>query len=273
MKQPLVSVCIPTFQHKFFIADCLESVLAQKTAFDFEIILGEDDSTDGTREICQEYAARYPEKIRLFLRKDQDKIPILGRKSGRINYLENFREARGKYIAMLDGDDCWVRSDKLQKQVEKLEKNPEAFLCSSNFLDGPRLNQILSSSETSDQEFTFYPKASLTKVSYLGHVSNWVLRNNLSEFLASNAAHKGPILDLLLFSFIKKKGGIIHWSAPSSFYRTNEKSYHVNKLSNSRHLELFWSSWYQFKDIHRNPIQFIRFLGYLVKKHFGRNPD
>ncbi|WP_051287120.1 glycosyltransferase family 2 protein [Algoriphagus mannitolivorans] len=266
MKQPLVSVCIPTFQHKSFIEQCLDSVLAQNTNFDFEIILGEDDSTDGTRVICQEYAAKYPDKIRIFLRKDQDKIPLLGRKSGRINYLENFRAAQGKYIAMLDGDDCWVRLDKLQKQVEMLEKNPEAFLCSSEFLDGPRLNQKLSSSETPDEEFTFYPKAALTKVSYLGHVSNWVFRNNLSEFLTSNAALKGPILDLLLFSFFKKKGGIIHWSAPSSFYRTNEKSYHVNKLSKSRHRELLWSSWYQFRDIHRNPIQFIRFLGYLGKK-------
>lgn len=201
-EQPLVSVCIPAFQHASFISECLDSVLAQQTNFAFEIILGEDDSKDGTRKICQRYSSQYPEKIRLFLRKDKDKISLLGRKSGRTNYLENFRSANGKYIAMLDGDDCWLSKDKLQKQVELLEDNPDAFLCSSEYL---------MSSKTPEKDLSgqftftsiFFSKNRLDTISYSGHVSNWMFRNDLGEFLSSSATRKGPILDLLLFSYFK----------------------------------------------------------------------
>ena len=80
---PVISVCVQTYQHKNYIRQCLDSVLSQKTNFPFEIILGEDDSTDGTREICLEYAAKHPDLIRLFLRSEKDKIYIDGRKTGR----------------------------------------------------------------------------------------------------------------------------------------------------------------------------------------------
>src|ERR1044071_8468227 len=99
---PLVSVCIQTYQHAPFIKDCLESVLAQKTNFPFEIIVGEDDSTDGTRDICRQYAIANPETIRLFLREEKDRIYIKGEKTGRFNLLNNLAAAKGKYIAMLD---------------------------------------------------------------------------------------------------------------------------------------------------------------------------
>jgi len=64
---PVVSVCVQTYQHVNYIKKCLEGILMQKTKFKFEIILGEDDSKDGTRDICIDYAKKYPDKIRLFL--------------------------------------------------------------------------------------------------------------------------------------------------------------------------------------------------------------
>lgn len=127
--KPVVSVCIPTYQHVKYIAQCLDSVLCQKTTFPFEIIIGEDDSTDGTREICRRYAQQHPDKIRLFLRKEEEKISINGKKTGRYNILQNFKEANGKYIAMLDGDDYWCDENKLQKQVAFLEAHPDHALC------------------------------------------------------------------------------------------------------------------------------------------------
>lgn len=126
---PLVSVCIPTYQHVKYIAQCLDSVLRQKTGFPFEIIIGEDDSTDGTRQLCHQYAAQHPDKIRLFLRKEEEKISINGKKTGRYNIIQNFKEAKGKYIAMLDGDDYWCDDYKLQKQVEFLEAHPDYAIC------------------------------------------------------------------------------------------------------------------------------------------------
>ena len=123
---PLVSVCIQTFNHKNYITECLDGILNQKTTFDFEIILGEDESTDGTREICIQYHQKFPEKINLFLRSRKDVIYINSQPTGRYNFLENLKASSGKYIAICPGDDYWKDPLKLQKQVEFLESNEEA---------------------------------------------------------------------------------------------------------------------------------------------------
>jgi glycosyltransferase involved in cell wall biosynthesis len=84
---PLVSVVVPTYQHAAYIAECLEGILMQRTDFPVEILLGEDDSSDGTRAICQHYATMHPGRIRLFLRSRKDVIHINGTATGRANLL------------------------------------------------------------------------------------------------------------------------------------------------------------------------------------------
>lgn len=130
--EPLVSICITTYQHSSYIEECLQSVLEQQTVFPFEIIIGEDESTDGTREICKEYAEKYPDKIRLFLRSRKDVRYINGNPTGRFNFLETLKAARGKYIAYCDGDDYWTDNNKLQKQFDYMEERPEVSLCFHN---------------------------------------------------------------------------------------------------------------------------------------------
>lgn len=127
--QPLLSVCVQTYQHNNYIKDCLDGILLQEASFSYEIIIGEDESTDGTREICVEYAKKYPDKIRLFLRSRKDVIYINGNPTGRFNLMENFKAAKGKYIALCDGDDYWTDPKKLQKQVNILEANPDYSIC------------------------------------------------------------------------------------------------------------------------------------------------
>ncbi len=126
---PLVSVCVMTYQHVNFIKQCLDGILMQKTNFDYEILLGEDESTDGTRDICIEYAERYPEKIKLFLHKRENVIYINNRPTGRFNFVYNLINAKGKYIAMCEGDDYWTDPLKLQKQVDFLEARPDYSAC------------------------------------------------------------------------------------------------------------------------------------------------
>ena len=131
--QPLVSVIIITYNHKLYIKQCLDSILMQQTQFDFEIVLGDDESTDGTRDICIEYAERYPEKIRLFLHHRENNITVHGNPTGRFNYLYNFNQSRGKYIAVCEGDDYWTDPFKLQKQVDFLESHPNYTFCWTRF--------------------------------------------------------------------------------------------------------------------------------------------
>lgn len=132
--QPLVSVSVPTYQHSRYISECLDGILMQQTSFPIEIIIGEDGSTDGTREICEKYAIKHQDKIRLFNR--DRKLSQYVDKEGhvtRFNGIWNRMSARGKYIAMCEGDDYWTDPLKLQKQVNILESNPEYGLIHTNF--------------------------------------------------------------------------------------------------------------------------------------------
>jgi len=115
--QPLVSIRTTTFQQKDFIVNCIEGILMQKTNFSFEYIIGEDFSTDGTREIVFEYAKKYPDIIRV-ITADYN----VGMKANGIRCDQKYR---GKYIAICEGDDSWIDPYKLQKQVDYLESNPE----------------------------------------------------------------------------------------------------------------------------------------------------
>lgn len=126
---PLVSIVCVTYNHVDYISKALEGCLAQECDFHFELLVGEDESTDGTREICQRLVKDHPDRIRLFLRSRKDVMYIMGRPTGRANLLHLFAEARGKYIAICEGDDYWTDPLKLQKQVDLLEAHPDVAIC------------------------------------------------------------------------------------------------------------------------------------------------
>lgn len=128
-KNPVISICVQTYQHKNFISECLDGILAQKVDCDYEILLGEDESTDGTREICIDYAKKHPDKIRLFLHKRENQIKVLGQPSSNFNALYNLYNSKGKYVAFCEGDDVWADPLKLQKQFEFLEMNSNYSIC------------------------------------------------------------------------------------------------------------------------------------------------
>ena len=120
---PRVSVSIITYNHRDYIARALDSVLRQKTNFPYEIIVGDDCSSDGTQDILRAYQRRYPEKIQLVLHPKR----YVG-VAGRLNNITNLYACRGEYIAMLDGDDYWISPNKLQKQVDFLDQHPDYAL-------------------------------------------------------------------------------------------------------------------------------------------------
>lgn len=118
MPKPTVSIFMLTYNQEHFIAQTIESVLMQKANFDYQLVIGEDCSTDKTRSICEEYANQFPDKIKL--------LPSLEKNIGLIaNYMRTIKECDGKYIAICDGDDYWIDEFKLQKQVAFLENNPD----------------------------------------------------------------------------------------------------------------------------------------------------
>ena len=128
-KEPLVSVCIQTYNQENYISKCIESVLAQKTNFQFEILLADDDSDDKTSSICWKYAQNHREEIRYFRHSRKNNIEVLGKNSANFITLYNFFSARGKYIAICEGDDYWGDTFKLQKQFDFMVSNPNYSIC------------------------------------------------------------------------------------------------------------------------------------------------
>ncbi len=126
---PLVSILVPTYQHAQFIDTCIRSILAQRTDFGFEVIIGEDGSTDGTLHICEGLAAEWPSTIKLIKRSRKDVMYILGRPTGRANLLQLLREAKGEFVAFCEGDDHWIDQGKLQRQVDSLRSDAAAVGC------------------------------------------------------------------------------------------------------------------------------------------------
>lgn len=116
-KEPIVSVRMSTYNHEPYIAQAIEGVVTQETEYPFELIIGEDCSTDRTREIVFEYQKKYPDIIRVIA---WDKNVGM-RKNGRRAYMA----CRGKYIAICEGDDYWHHPGKLQKQIDFLENHPD----------------------------------------------------------------------------------------------------------------------------------------------------
>jgi Glycosyl transferase family 2 len=118
-----LSVAMITYNHARFIRQAIESVLAQKVNFDYEIVIGEDCSTDGTRAIVTDLSRRYPSRI----------VPLLRKRNlgGPRNFLGTLATCRGQYLALLEGDDYWICTNKLQKQVDFLDAHPNWNICCS----------------------------------------------------------------------------------------------------------------------------------------------
>jgi glycosyltransferase involved in cell wall biosynthesis len=136
MKIPLVSVCCAAYNHEQFIKECLDGFLMQKTNFVFEILINDDASTDNTASIIKEYEKKYPDIIKPIYQKENQYS-----KEGNVYPRFNFPRAKGKYIAICDGDDYWTDPLKLQQQVDFLEVNSQyALTCggyiSKNLLTG-----------------------------------------------------------------------------------------------------------------------------------------
>ncbi len=116
-----LSVSMTAYNREKFIVQAIESVLMQEVNFDYEIVIGEDCSTDKTRDIILSYQEKYPDKINLLLNKKN-----LGLNK---NFVSIIQSCKGEYIALIDDDDYWTSPKKLQKQVDFLDANPECTVC------------------------------------------------------------------------------------------------------------------------------------------------
>jgi glycosyltransferase involved in cell wall biosynthesis len=151
-KSPILSIIIPTYNHENYIVKALDSVFMQKCDYDFEILVGEDCSTDNTRAVLKEYEQNHPDKrLKVFYREsNMSKLPVG-------NSLDLKMRCKGKYIIALEGDDFWTDDRKLQKQIDFLENNPEYIAVAHNCVVVGEDNEPNGEEypECKDTEYTF----------------------------------------------------------------------------------------------------------------------
>jgi glycosyltransferase involved in cell wall biosynthesis len=121
LPEPKVSVCFITYNHEPYVRSALESVLAQRTAFPYEIVVGDDCSTDATVDIIEKYRSQRPETIRI--------LPTDRNVGVTANFARTITACRGQYVAILEGDDLWTDPEKLAIQVDYLDRHPESVMC------------------------------------------------------------------------------------------------------------------------------------------------
>ena len=126
--EPLVSIDCITYNHEAYIRDALEGFLMQKTDFTFEVLIHDDASTDQTANIIRKYEKKYPDIIKPIYQKDNQYS-----KGIQISRQFQYPRARGKYIAICEGDDYWIDPYKLQKQVDFLEAHHDYGFIHCNF--------------------------------------------------------------------------------------------------------------------------------------------
>jgi len=239
-----LSVCLITFNHKRFIAQALEGALAQKANFHYEIVVGDDCSLDGTREIAIGYQQRYPSKIRLAL-------PERNLGTNR-NLAQTLRACRGQYIALLEGDDYWTCSTKLQEQVDFLDAYTECAICfhavkvfyedgSSTPRKSPRFGfKKISTLEDLLTRGNFMPTCSIVfRNGLFGELPDWFYSLRIADFPINvfNAQH-GEIgyLNKVMGAYRIHRGGT--FSGESGARNTQEvvRLYdHVNAHLNYRY--------------------------------------
>jgi glycosyltransferase involved in cell wall biosynthesis len=208
-----LSVVVITYNHERFIAQALDSILAQRVNFDYEIVVGEDCSTDSTRDILMEFHHRYPGRI----------VPLL--RQHNLGAMRNFEAAigacRGQYLAFLEGDDYWACEDKLQRQVDFLDTHTDFAICCHpvRFLD--------DDASAKADEFRFLPAGPYTiedllKGNFVMTCST-VLRRDLIPPLPRWFS-KMKLGDWPLFALVAQHGKIELMDAVMAVYRVHSGS-------------------------------------------------
>jgi len=243
---PVVSVCVQTYNHEPFIAKCLDGILMQQTNFSFEILLGEDSSSDGTREVCVKYAEKHPEKIKLFLHHRENNIKINNSATGRFNFMYNVLSSKGKYIAMCEGDDYWTDPLKLQKQIDFLEKNTSYGICFHDIMIYDEAAQKIKDDDIIESTKDTYDINDLALGNFM-HTPSVVLRN---DFVIPSWFSKSPIGDWPLYVFQIGSRKIRKLEGKMAVYRVHENGVWSTKSERIRITETIKVVNFLLKNLH-----------------------
>ncbi|ULC60572.1 glycosyltransferase [Flaviramulus sp. BrNp1-15] len=196
-----VSIFTLVYNQEQYIAQTIDSFLTQKTNFNYQIVIGEDYSTDKTRQICEDYQKKHPERIKL--------LPSLSKNIGLIsNYMRTIKACDGEYIAICDGDDYWIDEYKLQKQVNFLDNNPDYSIVGTNYMKLYKDNRLVE--DKKDRKKAYYEFNDLIFKNLIPSVTA-LFRNVPMKDPLPNWILNFPYGDWPTYLWVLKNGGKIHF--------------------------------------------------------------
>jgi glycosyltransferase involved in cell wall biosynthesis len=222
VERPDVSVIMPTYNHKRFLAEAIEGVVRQETSFAVELLIGEDCSTDGTIEIALEYQKRFPKTIRVITSEQNV--------GGDKNFGRLIAAARGIYLAFCDGDDFWHRPDKLQLQIDHFRAD-DSIVCVS-----AEKRNVLACGEVAEGQQSIDLNAKPIIVEYEDIIFDRILHPTctvVARTWAVRRAYSGaslcndrsmPMGDLPLWLEMSQLGRMIHLPEVLASYRLSSNS-------------------------------------------------
>ncbi len=220
-----VSVCVVTYNHEKYLAEALDSILMQEVEYPMEIEIGEDRSNDNTLAICEAYAKKYPDVIKLHINEKN-----LGYNW---NFYRTMERCRGEYVAVLDGDDLWTDPQKLKKQIEFLDNNPEYTMCFSTYFvcdEASRLGKVTGFSGKYNLNDVLEGKCPGTRTV--------VFRKNFFPERLPDVFKVITYADHFLFALIAQKGPIYGFAEPMAAYRMSSESMYASKSMEKRSLNI-----------------------------------
>jgi len=261
--RPVVSVCMITYNHEKYIRQAVESVMAQKVNFSVELVIGDDCSTDGTGKILMELSKEYPGKIKLLTYEKN------------VGHMENlarvFNKKRGKYVACLEGDDYWTDPDKLQKQVDILERNSRLSMVSHI------TNVVYESIDKESHVFGgFVPEPDICTTEEVirhlfSHLSSMMFRAKYIKRFPGwfYYCYSG---DMALALILSHFGSIYHIKEVMSIYRVHSGGMHTKKREDNKDLLMNYFTIFSHFDVYTRRKYHEKIttrLFQLVKKLYG----
>lgn len=212
----MVTISCITYNHEKYIADAIESFLMQKTNFKFEIIIHDDASIDNTPSIIKKYEEKYPDIIKPIYQQENQ--------YSQGNFISKFitEKAKGKYIAICEGDDYWIDSNKIQKQFDYMEEHPDCSLCvNGGYIVNAKDKKIIGEKKSAVDSKFFTVEDSIAKGGGLFLTNSMFYRReydmNLPKFLL-----EAPVGDYPLTINLALQGKVYYMKDLMSAYRVGD---------------------------------------------------
>lgn len=232
MMEIMVTVCVVTYNQERWIRQTLDSILSQQTNYPFEIIIGEDHGTDGTRAICQEYVNRVnSEELRVKSGKvSMMMLPITENMGVTANWIQCVQAGRGKYIMTCAGDDWWHNPNKIQMQVDFMEAHPDCVVCHTD-IDEYNENRLELKRSIKQAKRVVPPEGSIQRNilsggDYISAVTMCIRRETFEKYVPADefARRRFPREDWPTLLILSAHGEIRYLPVSTATYRVGQES-------------------------------------------------